>query len=40
MVMHRGKNAGQNHIMKIDNKSFEMVEHLETNITNQNCISK
>jgi hypothetical protein len=38
MVMSRGKNAGQNHIMKIDNNSFEMVVHLETNITKQNCI--
>jgi hypothetical protein len=40
MVMPRGKKAGQNHIMKIDNKSFEMVEHLEANITKENCINK
>jgi len=40
MVMSRGMKARQTHIMKIDNKSFEMVEHLQTNITNQNCTNK
>jgi hypothetical protein len=40
MVMSRGMYAGQNHIMKIDNKFFEMVEHLGTNITKENSIDK
>jgi hypothetical protein len=29
MVMSRNQNAGQNHNIKIDNKSFERVEQLK-----------
>jgi hypothetical protein len=39
MVMSRNQNAGQNHNIKIDNKSFETVEqfkYLGTNLTNRN----
>jgi hypothetical protein len=41
MVMSRDQNAGQNHNIKIYNKSFERVEqfkYLETTLTNQNSI--
>jgi len=41
MIMSRHQNAGQNHNIKIDNKSSERVEqfrYLETTITNQNSI--
>jgi len=37
MVRSRDQNAGQSHIMKIDNSSFERVEefkYLETTLTN------
>jgi hypothetical protein len=37
MVMSRDQNTGQNHIIKIDNNSFERVEkfiYLETALTN------
>jgi hypothetical protein len=41
MVISRNKNAGYNHNIKIDNKSFERVEefkHLGTILTNRNSI--
>jgi hypothetical protein len=41
MVMSRNQNAGQNHKIKIDNKSFERVEQfkcLGTTLTNRNSI--
>jgi hypothetical protein len=41
MVMSRNHNAGHNHNIKIDNKSFERVEefrYFETTLTNQNSI--
>jgi len=41
MVMSRDQNAGRSYSMKIDNSSFERVEHfryLGTNLTNQNSI--
>jgi signal transduction histidine kinase len=40
-VMYRGHIAGQNHDIKTDNKSFEVVEqskYLGTTLTNQNSI--
>jgi hypothetical protein len=43
MVMSRNQNAGQNHNMKLDNKSFERVEqfkYLGTILTNQNSIQE
>jgi hypothetical protein len=43
MVMSRNQNAGQNHKIKIDNKSFERVEqfkYLGTNLTNRNSIQE
>jgi hypothetical protein len=42
MIMSRDQNAGQNHNMKIDNKSFERVEqfkYLGTTLTNRDSIS-
>jgi hypothetical protein len=41
MVMSREQNAGQNHNIKIDSKSFKRVEHfkyLGTSLTVQNSI--
>jgi hypothetical protein len=41
MVMYRNQNAGQNHNIKADNKSFERVEefkYLGTTLTNRNSI--
>jgi hypothetical protein len=41
MVMSRNQNAGHNHNIKIENKSFERVEefkYLGANLTNQNYI--
>ena len=41
MVMSRNQNAGHNHNIKIDNKSFERVEefkYLGATLTNQNSI--
>ena len=41
MVMSQDQNAGRSHSMKIDNRSFEMVEdfkYLGTNLTNQNSV--
>jgi hypothetical protein len=41
MVMSRDQNAGRNHNVKIDNKSFEIVEKfkdLGTTLINQNSI--
>jgi hypothetical protein len=41
MVMFRDQNAGQNHSIKIDNKSFERLEQFKyfgTTLTNQNFI--
>jgi hypothetical protein len=41
MVMSCNQNAGQNHNIKLDNKSFERVEqfkYLGTILTDQNCI--
>jgi hypothetical protein len=41
MVMSRNQNAGQNHNIKIYNKSFERVEqfeYLETTLMNRNSI--
>ena len=43
MVMSQGQHAGQNHDIKIDNKTFEMVEqfiYMETTLTNQSSIHK
>jgi hypothetical protein len=43
MVMSRNQNAGQNFIIKIDNKSFESVEefkYLGTALTNRNSIQE
>jgi hypothetical protein len=43
MVMSRDQNAGQNHSIKIDNKSFERVEqftYLVTTLTNRNSIQE
>ena len=43
MVMSRDQNAGRSHNIKIDNSSFERVEHfryLGTNLTNQNSIQE
>jgi hypothetical protein len=41
MVMSRNQNAGHNHNIKIENKSFERVEELKylgTTLTNRNSI--
>jgi hypothetical protein len=41
MVMSQNQNAGHNHNIKIDNKSFERVEefkYLGTTLTNRNSI--
>jgi hypothetical protein len=43
MVMSGDQNAGQNHNIKLDNKSFERVEQfkcLATTVTNQNSIQE
>jgi hypothetical protein len=43
MVISRNQNAGQNHNIKVDNKSFEGVEQLKylgTTLTNQNSIQE
>ena len=43
MVMSQDQNAGQSHNMKIDNRSFEMVEkfkYLGTTLTSQNSIQE
>jgi hypothetical protein len=40
MIMSRNQNAGQNHNIKIDNKSFEKVEQLGTTLTNLNSIQE
>jgi hypothetical protein len=43
MVMSRNQNAGQNHNIKIDNKSFEVVEHfkyLGRTLMNRNSIQE
>jgi hypothetical protein len=43
MVMSRNQNAGQNHNIKLDNKSFERAEqfkYLETTLTNRNSIQE
>jgi hypothetical protein len=43
MVMSRVQNAGRNHIIRIDNSSFERVEdfkYLGTTLTNQNSIQE
>jgi hypothetical protein len=43
MVMSRGQNAGQSHVMETDNSSFERVEeskYLGTTLTNQNPIQE
>ena len=43
MVMSREKNVGRSHNMRIDNRSFEMVEefkYLGTTLTNQNSIQE
>ena len=41
--MSRDQNAGRNHNVKIDNRSFEMVEefeYLRTALANQNSIQE
>jgi hypothetical protein len=43
MVMSRNQNVGQNHNIKIDNKSFESVEEFKyfgTTLTNRNSIQE
>jgi len=43
MFMSGDQNTGINHTRKIDNKSFERLEHLRclvTTIKNQNCIQE
>jgi hypothetical protein len=43
MIMSRNQNVGQNHNIKIDNKSFERVEqfkYLGTTLTNRNSIQE
>jgi hypothetical protein len=43
MVMSHNQNAGRNHNMKIDNKSFERMEqfkYLGTTLTHQNSIQE
>jgi hypothetical protein len=43
MVMSRNQNAGQNHNIKLDNKSFERVEqfkYLGTTVTNGNSFQE
>jgi hypothetical protein len=43
MVVSRNQNAGQNHNIKIDNKSFKRVEqfkYLGTTVTNRNSIQE
>jgi hypothetical protein len=43
MVMSRNQNGGQNHYIKVDNKSFKRVEHfkyLGTALTNRNSIQE
>jgi hypothetical protein len=43
VVMSRDKNAGQNHNVKINNKSFERMEQFEylgTTLTDQNSIQE
>jgi hypothetical protein len=43
MVMSHNQNAGQNHNIKLDNKSFERVEqfkYLGTTLTNRNSIEE
>ena len=43
IVISRDQNAGRSHNMKIDNRSFEMVEdfkYLGTTLTNQNSIQE
>ena len=43
MVMSRDKIAGRSHTMKIDNRSYKMVEgfkYLGTSLTNQNSIQE
>jgi hypothetical protein len=43
MIMSRNQNAGQNHNIKIESKSFERVEefkYLGTTLTNRNSIMK
>jgi hypothetical protein len=43
MVMSRNQNAGQNHNIKLDNKSFERVEqfkYLGTTVTNRKSIQE
>jgi predicted transcriptional regulator len=43
MVISRDQNAKQNHNIKMDNKTFESVEHFKymgTTLTNQNSIQE
>ena len=43
MVISRDQNAGRNHIIQIDNNSFENVKdftYLVTNVTDKNCIQE
>ena len=43
IIMYRYQNAGQNHGIKTDTISFEILKQLkyiETNLTNQNCTQK